>query len=439
MRLLDYVTVLLQGLANGAAHTFEVRAVNSAGAGVPAAVSAAPTPAVCALDFGERREVWSDTMTVGLRFPGADGQGGTIAGYIGIRSQGSFAGGNELSVAGAPYTVSTMITSVPNSGDRAPVEMLFSDTFPAAVRAALRFHWCSESSVLVRSNERYRTSNRNVDWSLYPTREIALSLPPNNAATGAPAIVSDITGMAHVGRTLTASAGTVADDDGVPSALTYQWYRVDRNNVEREISRAASAAYTPTAADLGHTLKVKALFQDDLGGVEERESVETPTVEQPTLTIADESATEGSALSFAVTLSPATDRQVTVNWAASTAGANTASTNDLSGTTSGSLTFAANETGKTIAVSTVQDEVYEANETFTVTLSGLANAVLGTDRAATGTIVNDEGVADGDAGAGRRHDPGVGRPGPAGKPAPDHGDADPGHRNRRGCESQIDR
>ena len=75
MRLLDYVTVLLQGLANGAAHAFEVRAVNSAGAGVPAAVSAAPTPAVCALDFGERREVWSDTMTVGLRFPGAGWSG----------------------------------------------------------------------------------------------------------------------------------------------------------------------------------------------------------------------------------------------------------------------------------------------------------------------------------------------------------------------------
>ena len=270
--------------------------------------------------------------------------------------------------------------------------MLFNDTFPVAVSAALRFHWCSESSELVASNERYRTSNRNVDWSLYPTREIALSLAPNNAATGEPEIVSDIAGKAHVGRTLTASAGTVADDDGVPSALTYQWYRVDGSNVEEEISRAASAAYTPTAADLGHTLKVKALFQDDLGGVEERESVETPTVEQPTLTIAEASATEGNALSFAVTLSPATDRPVTVNWAASTSGGNTASANDLSGTTSGSLTFAANETSKTIAVSTVQDEVYEANETFTVTLSGPANAVLGTDRAATGTITNDESL-----------------------------------------------
>ena len=45
-----------------------------------------------------------------------------------------------------------------------------------------------------------------------------------------------------------------------------------------------------------------------------------------------------------------------------------------------------------ITVSTVQDEVYEEDETFTVTLSGPANAVLETDRAATGTIVNDEAL-----------------------------------------------
>ena len=86
--------------------------------------------------------------------------------------------------------------------------------------------------------------------------------------------------------------------------------------------------------------------------------METPTVEQPTLTIADESATEGSALSFAVTLSPATDRPVTVNWAVSTSGGNTASTNDLSGTTSGSLTFAANETSKIISACPKTDKSY---------------------------------------------------------------------------------
>ena len=121
------------------------------------------------------------------------------------------------------------------------------------------------------SGSRYTWIGRSlaIDFSLYPTREIALSLPANNAATGEPAIVSDIADKAHVGRTLTASAGTVADDDGLPSALTYQWYRVDgSNSVETEIGSATT--YTPTAADIGHTLKVKALFQDDLGEVEER-------------------------------------------------------------------------------------------------------------------------------------------------------------------------
>ena len=83
---------------------------------------------------------------------------------------------------------------------------------------------------------------------------------------------------------------------------------------------------------------------------------------------------------------------MTVNWAVSTSGGDTASATDLSGTTSGTLTFAANETSQTITVNTVQDEIHEGDETFTVTLSGPANAVLGTEDAATGTIVNDEAL-----------------------------------------------
>ena len=276
--------------------------------------------------------------------------------------------------------------------------MNISNRLPDPVEAALQLHSCGEtrdfSATEFGNNIQFSWVGRSltIDFSLYPTRQLALSLPPNNAATGAPTIVSAIAGKAQVGRTLTASAATVADVDGLPSALNYKWYRVDGSNVEMEINGATGTTYTPAAADLGHTLKVKVSFYDNLGGEEVRESLETPTVEQPTLTIEEASATEGSALTFAVTLSPATDRAVTVNWTVSTSGGNTASTNDLSGTTSGRLTFAANETSQTITLNTVQDEIYEADETVTVTLSGPSNAVLGTQRAATGTIFNDEAL-----------------------------------------------
>ena len=399
-----HLTLLVEGLANGAAHALEVRAVNSAGGGAAATMSATPAAGCSPPALGARREVWSGTMMVGKnRSPDSSGltwgslNAGFIAGSFGSLSSSS---GTSFMIGAARYDITTISMPVRSRGYRL-LDVNFSNRLlPGPVKAALQLHSCGETRDFSAADSSNRTYYRwlnvetTIDFSLYATREIALSLPANNPATGAPVIVSDIAGMAHVGRTLTASAGMVADADGRPSALNYQWFRVDGSNVETEIDSATGTTYTPTAADLGHRLKVKVSFYDNLGSPEVRESLETPTVEQPTLmTIAEESATEGSALTFDVTLSPATDRAVTVNWAVSTSGAgNTASTNDLTGTTSGRLTFAANETSQTITLNTLQDEIYEGDETFTVTLSGPSNAVLGTDSAATGTIVNDEAL-----------------------------------------------
>ena len=395
----NLLTLLAEGLTNGAAHAFEVRAVNSAGGGEAATVSATPAAGCSSPSLGSRRQVWSGTMTAGAsQSPNSAGLiwGSLTAGFTGV--YGSLSSPRRFPIGAVSYDIIELATAIRGDGVRRTMFFTISNRLPDPVEAALQFHSCGEtrdfSDTSSGNNIQFSWIGRSlaIDFSLYPTRQLALSLPPNNAATGAPTIVSAIAGKAQVGRTLTASAGTVADTDGLPSALNYKWYRVDGSNVEMEINGATGTTYTPAAADLGHTLKVKASFYDDLGGEEVRESLETPTVEQPTLTIEEASATEGSALTFTVTLSPATDRAVTVNWAVSTSGGNTASTNDLSGTTSGRLTFAANETSQTITLNTVQDEIYEADETVTVTLSGPSNAVLGTQRAATGTIFNDEAL-----------------------------------------------
>ena len=391
-------TLLVEGLANGAAHAFEVRAVNRAGDGAAATVSATPAAGCSAPALGARREVWSGTMTVG-KFSSIN-WGLQTAGFRSLTGSGSLTQPHHFSIGATRYDIMQILVVVRDDGGRRLTRVNFSNILvPAPVGAALQFHSCSEtrefSSASTAGGNFYVWHQEfSIDFSLYTTREIALSLPPNNPATGAPAIVSDIAGMTQVGRTLTASEGNVADADGLPSALNYQWFRVDGSNVETEIDGATGTTYTPVTADLGHRFKVKTSFFDNFGSPEVRESLETPTVEQPTLmTIAAASAIEGSALTFDVTLSPATDRQVTVGWAVSTSGGNTASTNDLTGTTSGRLTFAANETSQTITLNTVQDEVYEGDETVTVTLRNPnANAVLGTERAATGTIVNNEAL-----------------------------------------------
>ena len=59
---------------------------------------------------------------------------------------------------------------------------------------------------------------------------------------------------------------------------------------------------------------------------------------------------------------------------------------------SGTLTFAANETSKTVSVATTDDSVDEEDETFTLTLSSPANATLG-DATATGTIDDNDNAA----------------------------------------------
>ena len=105
-------------------------------------------------------------------------------------------------------------------------------------------------------------------------------------------------------------------------------------------------------------------------------------VSTPAVSVSDASAAEGDAVAFTVSLSAASSRQVTVDYA--TSGGTATSGTDFTAE-SGTLTFGANETSKTVSVATTDDSVDEDDETFTLTLSSPANATLG-DATATGTI-----------------------------------------------------
>jgi hypothetical protein len=112
---------------------------------------------------------------------------------------------------------------------------------------------------------------------------------------------------------------------------------------------------------------------------------------EPRISINSVSKSEGngktSTLTFTVTLSVAYDQAVTVNYA-TTNGTATASSDYTA--KSGSVTFAAGETTKTITVTILGDKRRESNETFFVDLFGASsNALIGTARG-TGTIFNDD-------------------------------------------------
>ncbi|MFN8062863.1 MAG: Calx-beta domain-containing protein [Vicinamibacterales bacterium] len=110
----------------------------------------------------------------------------------------------------------------------------------------------------------------------------------------------------------------------------------------------------------------------------------------PTLSIADATATEGNAgstvMTFTVSLSAASGRTVTVNYA--TSGATATSGVDFTAA-SGTLTFAPGVTTQQVSVSVLGDTLDEADETFTVALSSAGNATI-LDATGVGTIVDND-------------------------------------------------
>ena len=130
----------------------------------------------------------------------------------------------------------------------------------------------------------------------------------------------------------------------------------------------------------------------------------------PSFSIDSPSVTEGDTgsvnLTFTVTMSPASTSQYTVNYASTTTGTATAGTDFTA--VSGTLTFAANTTSRTINVSVTGDTIYEPNETVVVTLSNASSGSTIDTASGTGTItdndtptfsINSPSVTEGDSGS----------------------------------------
>jgi Calx-beta domain/RTX calcium-binding nonapeptide repeat (4 copies) len=110
----------------------------------------------------------------------------------------------------------------------------------------------------------------------------------------------------------------------------------------------------------------------------------------PSLAVSDAAAVEGDsgqkALTFEVAMSKPSAQPVTVKFVTANGSATTPSDYTAA---SGTLRFLPGETAKTVDVMLVGDIDVEPDETFTVTLSGSANATIA-DGSATGTIQNED-------------------------------------------------
>ena len=211
------------------------------------------------------------------------------------------------------------------------------------------------------------------------------------ATTGLPVI----SGTPRVGETLTASVDEIEDEDGLENAtFAYQWLS-NNGTADTDIAGATDSTYTLAAADAGKTIKVRVTFTDDGGAQETRVSEATDPVAvagSSVLSVADAEATEedDTAVEFVVTLDPAASDAVTVDYATADG---TATAGEDYTATSGTLTFAAGDTTKTIAVPITDDTVDDGGETFTLTLGNASSGVEFGDAEAAGTIRNTETAA----------------------------------------------
>ena len=94
--------------------------------------------------------------------------------------------------------------------------------------------------------------------------------PPNNPATGAPAI----SGTAQVGETLTADKSGITDEDGLDNAIfSYQWIAGGT-----DIAGATGSSYTLTSSEEGQAILVRVSFTDDADNEETLTSAATSAV-----------------------------------------------------------------------------------------------------------------------------------------------------------------
>ena len=395
---------LLDGLSNGTAYAFEVRAVNTVGPGPPATATATPMTVACpAPSLGNRRQHWRGDLTIDASTPTPPGV--EAPSYFGFAAHEdpprASLSDTDFTLGAQAYGITAAWAGdVVGAGVFVPGDLVFGfdRDLTDAHKAALRLHVCGTAYDFSNSDgpdflHTYLWPD-DLDWEVLPSRTLYLSLPPNNGATGTP----DVTGAAQIAEVLTAAKGTIADADGLTLAdaaeaefaYTYQWLRVDSDGTSNptDIPGATGARYTVTAADMGKKLKVRVSFTDDFNANEARTSDAYPssgTVSQGKVVVGFRgvSVAEGGLgqLSFpedvgTAVLTAYLDRSLetalSVPW--STGDQTAVSPDDYTGGP-GTLTFAPGETEQTIALPIVDDAiredpdpVYGKDESFLVSL-----------------------------------------------------------------------
>ena len=180
----------------------------------------------------------------------------------------------------------------------------------------------------------------------------AVSRPPNEAATGQPAI----TGTVEVGEALTAGTSGISDGNGTTNVqYAYQWIR-GSGGTDTDISGATGSTYTLADDDLAKTIRVRVSFTDDDGYTETLTSNATNLLNRPPNATASGQPTIKGTVEVGETLTADTSDIADANglsnatyayqWVRSSGGTDT----DTSGATGATYTLADEDAGNAVKV-----------------------------------------------------------------------------------------
>ena len=188
--------------------------------------------------------------------------------------------------------------------------------------------------------------------SLTSAATVAVAERPNSPATGVPTI----TGVAQVGKTLTADTSGIADTDGLTNvSYSYQWIANDGTS-DADIAGATDSTYTLAVSDEGKTIKVRVSFTDDAANAESLTSAATVAVAErpnspatgvPTITGV---AQVGKTLTADTSGIADTDGLTNVTFSYQWISNDGTSDTDIAGATGSTYTLAADDEGTTIKV-----------------------------------------------------------------------------------------
>ena len=390
----DSTSRTISDLTNGTEYMVRVIATNDTGEAAASDVrSGTPTPPVTS-DLP-----WSATMTVGNttgNTRGYDGTGGTLDDGGFLHDSETY----EVTAVRLEMSNGNLVLRVENQGagpDSLPSALAWE---VAGLELPLGEITTSASDGMYRYGQSWLAGNAsflhhtNVGRAVPVGARVTVCLrtatpdcPANSAATGQPAI----SGTPVVGSTLTASAGTITDGNGLTgTTYGYQWFRVDDMDNETAIG-TNSASYTPVEADVGNTIRVRMSFLDAGGFGEMRTSEATSTVEAvsqadptATLQLRQGEVTEGDTVRVLLYLDPVSTSQLTVRMSWSQVGSFWA------GTPPSTVTVAAGTAEVELEVRTVDDNTQEDNGSITArVLSGAGYEVSDDESVTTDVLDND--------------------------------------------------